>query len=298
MRIYLFIVATLSFVSLKAQTPHGITPSQAKSEKMITLTDDQFTKNAVPFYINDVVYANPDDMDLHLQVIIPEKTKEEKLPCVIFIQGSAWFKQNCYASLPKLMDFSSRGYAVASVEYRPSTTALFPAQIQDVKTAIRFIRKNADKYGIDPNNLFVWGDSSGGHLALLASLTQDQPQLDTAEFGVEPININACVAYYPVTDLTRVQEFAPDYMDHISEKSPTGVLFGGINVVDNTEKIKIANPVEYVTKEKAAQTAPIVIVTGNRDNILPFEQSVMMSDKLEECGYDYKFYKKIGRAHV
>ena len=106
-----------------------------------------------------------------------------------------------------------------------------------------------------------------------------------------------CVAYDPVTDLTRVQEFAPDHMDHISEKSPTGVLFGGINVVDNTERIKIANPVEYVTKEKAAQTAPIVFVTGNRDNIHPFEQSVLMSDKLEECGYDYLFYKIEGADH-
>ncbi len=299
MKINLFLILfLLSTASIYAQQFKGIEPSKAEAKKMTTITADQLTKRSIPHYIKDVVYANRSDMDLHLQVILPDRAKEEKLPCVVYIQGSAWFKQNCYAALPKLIEFSNRGYAIVSVEYRPSTTANFPAQIQDVKSAIRFVRKNAQKYGIDVNNLFIWGDSSGGHLSLLGALTQDIEALDTAEeFAEESIAVNACVAYYPVSDLTRVQEFAPDYMDHISEKSPTGVLFGGVKVNDNLEKIRVANPVSYVSKDRAVNTVPIVIVTGNRDNVLPFEQSVIMADKLEECGYNYKFYKIEGADH-
>ena len=160
------------------------------------------------------------------------------------------------------------------------------------------MRRNAEKYGIDTSNIFIWGDSSGGHLSLLETVSQDVEALDTSEaFGGESITVNACVAYYPVSDLTRIQAFAPDYMDHISEKSPVGVLFGNIKVNDNLDKIRVANPIRYVSKERASSTVPIVIVTGNRDNVLPFEQSVIMADKLEECGYDYKFYKIEGADH-
>lgn len=272
-------------------------PSQAKAKKMITLTDKDLTRESSPVYRHDVVYAHESDMDLHLQVIMPEQARDKKWPCIIYIQGSAWFKQDCYAKVPSLIEFSKRGYVIASVEYRPSTTATYPAQIQDVKTAVRFMRKNAARYGVDTDNMFIWGDSSGGNMSLLECLTPDNRALDTDQFGTESLHVNACVAYYPVTDVLRMQEFAPDYMDHISANSPTGVLFGKIPVMENPEKVKIASPIIYVTKEKAASTAPILIMTGNRDRVVPFEQSVIMADKLEECGYDYTFYKIEGADH-
>lgn len=237
-------------------------------------------------------------MDLHVRIITPGIRSEKPLPCIYFVQGAAWFKQNLDQKLSYLMGFSQRGYIIAMIEHRPSTTAKYPAQIQDVKSAVRFVKDNADKYHIDVNNMFIWGDSSGGNMALLEILTQDVPSLDTPEeYGKQSLAVNACVAFYPVTDVLRMQEFAPDYMDHISANSPTGTLFGHIAVMENPDIVKTVSPIEYVTREKAATTAPIIIVTGNRDNVVPYEQSVIMADKLEANGYDYKFYKIEGGDH-
>ncbi len=283
-----------------AQSEFGrdMEPSKAEAKKMRTLTEKDFSKgNPSPVYLHDVVYRQTGDMDLHLQIMLPDFSRDKKWPCIIYIQGSAWFKQDCYAKVPTLLEFSKRGYVIGSVEYHPSTVAAFPAQIQDVKTAVRFMRKNADKYGVDVNNIFIWGDSSGGNMSLLETLTQDVPELDTDEYGTESLAVNACMAYYPVTDVVRIQEFAPEHMDHISADSPTGVLFGRIPVLENADKVKIASPVIYVSPEKAATTSPILIMTGNRDRVLPFEQSVIMADKLEECGYNYTFYKIEGADH-
>ena len=276
----------------------SINPSQAKAKVMTTL--DHFTYSddmQYPTY-QDVVYAHRDSMDLHVRMITPGIRAEKPLPCICFIQGAAWFKQDLDQKLSYLLGFSQRGYVIAMIEHRPSTTAKYPAQIQDVKSAVRFVRNNADKYHVDPVNIFVWGDSSGGNLALLETLTQDIPTLDTPEeYGRQSLAVNACVAFYPVTDVLRMQEFAPDYMDHISADSPTGTLFGHIAVMENPDIVKAVSPIEYVSLEKAAATAPILIVTGNRDNVVPYEQSVIMADKLEDCGYDYKFYKIEGGDH-
>jgi len=290
-------LAILCLQVIQAQMPFNkIEPSKAQAKKMTTLSE--FTAFNIPVYQHDIVYTHASGMDLHLQIVMPGyPSRDKKLPCIIYIQGSAWFQQPRFDKVTMFAELCKRGYIFASVEYRPSTVASFPAQIQDVKTAIRFMRKNAERYGVDVNNFFVWGDSSGGNMSLLATLTQDQPSLDTGEYGTESIAVNACVAYYPVTDVLRIQEFSPDYMDHISADSPTGVLFGKIPVMENQEKVKTVSPIIYVSREKASSTAPILIMTGNQDRVVPFEQSVIMADKLEECGYDYTFYKIEGGDH-
>jgi acetyl esterase/lipase len=295
--LFFVIVGVLYLQNIKAQMPYKkIEPSKAQAQKMTVLSE--FTAFKIPVYLHDVVYAHANDMDLHLQIVMPEyPSRDIKLPCIIYIQGSAWFQQPRFTKITMFTELCKRGYVFASVEYRPSPVASFPAQIQDVKTAVRFMRKNAEKYGVDVNNFFIWGDSSGGNMALLACLTQDQPSLDTEEYSTGSVAVNACVAYYPVTDVLRMQEFAPDYMDHISANSPTGILFGGIPVMENPDKVKTASPITYVSREKASSTAPILIMTGNQDRVVPFEQSVIMADRLEEFGYDYTFYKIEGGDH-
>ena len=268
----------------------SIEPSKMEAKVMTTLTE--FSPEAPNVYYSDEVYATKDGHELKMAVLRPDIEGYDKLPCIVFVNGSAWFPNSRHGKLSYLMNFSLRGYTIISVEYRGSTVAQFPAQIQDVKSAVRYIRRNADRLGVDYNNLFIWGDSSGGNMALLETLTQQVDALDEgSEYGHESLAVNACVAFYPVTDLLHVQEYHPDYMDHVSEHSPTGILFGGIPVKGNEDKVKTASPIEYVSKDKAAETAPILIITGNRDNVLPYEQSVLMADKLEVCGYDYKFYK-------
>lgn len=115
-------------------------------------------------FLPDEIYANRDGINLHLKVLIPRTMEEpdRQWPLIVFVQGSAWHRQDLYCHLPALLRMSQRGYAIAIVEYRPSDIAPFPAQVQDTKTAIRFLRINASRYRIDPQHVALWGDSSGG----------------------------------------------------------------------------------------------------------------------------------------
>lgn len=303
MKKILFTLAALATtVALSAQLRPNFSaapfePSKAEAKVMTTLTDIPHDEAPTVNYQGNVVYDHQSDMDLVIQLITPNGGWGKKYPCVIFIQGAAWYAQALYSNVANLMEFAKRGYVVASVQHRPSTTAKFPAQIQDIKTAVRFVRKNANRFSVDTDNIFVWGDSSGGNLSLLLTVTADQPALDTDAYGTESVDVNACVAYYPVTDVLRMQEFERGSWDHISENSPTGTLFGGIKVMENPDIVKAVSPITYISPERAEQTAPIMIITGNSDRTVPFEQSVIMADRLEECGYDYKFYKIEGADH-
>ena len=124
-------------------------------------------------YRPDVVYAKYGDVERRLQIITPSRSGH-KFPLIVYIQGSAWKKQDVYASIPDLTPIAAKGYVVVSVEIRDTGIARFPAAIEDVKCAIRFMRRHADEYGIDPDHVAVWGNSSGGHLSLMTGLTKGQ----------------------------------------------------------------------------------------------------------------------------
>jgi acetyl esterase/lipase len=110
-----------------------------------------------------VPYAEKSGRTLTLQVLLPpmEPESQDLFPCVLFVQGSAWFEQELGWSLPPLAEFSRRGYLIAVVQYRPSTVAAFPAQVKDAKSAVRFLRRRAADFHIDASRMVLWGDSSG-----------------------------------------------------------------------------------------------------------------------------------------
>ena len=137
-------------------------------------------------YIKDVEYVQRDGKPLHLQLLLPggllpgmESTL--RYPLVVYVQGSAWGEQYVYGSLPQLVPLARAGFVVASVKHRPSSQARFPGFLQDVKSAIRFLRANAEKYFIDPSQVGIWGDSSGGHDAQMVGVTGDMEEFKTQD---------------------------------------------------------------------------------------------------------------------
>ena len=133
----------------------------------------------------NLLYAQRDGEDLRVQLLrpfAPDMSGAKKWPLIVFVQGSAWFRQQIFIHLQHLVRICEKGYAVALVQYRPSDVAPFPAQIEDTKTAIRFLRKNAAEYGTDPERVALWGDSSGGHTAVMAGITGDG-ELDSELYG-------------------------------------------------------------------------------------------------------------------
>ena len=143
--------------------------------------------------------------------------------------------------------FANKGYVVAVVEYRPSTVAPFPAQIENTKTAIPFLMKNASTYGIDPEEIVLWGDSSGGHTAAMTGVTLNDPNLSDEPPTDEPIRLKAIVDFYGPIDVSKMN-LEPSTQDHRNAESPEEMLIEGLNVLENPDKVKPAVPITYLNK--------------------------------------------------
>ncbi len=235
------------------------------------------------------VYADKDEATLHLQILTPQ-TGRERYPLVVFVQGSGWGKQILGLQLHGLCEFAARGYIVAIVEYRPSYISPFPAQIKDFKTAVRFLQEHAREYQIDTERIYAWGDSSGGHTILMSALTMEQMYND--EDG--ELNIKGFIDFYGPTDLLSIRRQS-ETQDHTSAKSPVGMLLGGYPLDDRLELAQTASPVHYI--EQAKEVRPVLIMHGDKDEIVPFEQSVQFYEKMRAYGKDVRFYKLQGAGH-
>lgn len=284
----LLLAAALSLpllASAQKNKPFPETLPTEPSAQVITIAKEQAngTKPDVTVY-EDVVYEHRSDTDLHLQIIRPKGSAT--LPCVVYVVGSAWFKQNCKWQIGNMSRFASRGFVVAIVEYRHSGIATFPAQTIDCKNAVRFMRRNAAKYGVDTRNVFAWGDSSGAHTVLMAGLTDGVAGLDDPDFADVSAAVNAVVAYYPPTDLTRIKD-VPTAISKGEATSAEGQLLGHRAIADIMDEARAASPNYYVSR--ARQIPPVLIATGTRDRIVPFQQSDIMAHSLADNGKQFTF---------
>jgi len=228
----------------------------------------------------DINYAG-DDLEAHRLDIYLPKTKGKTFKAVIAIYGSAWFSNNMkgitYFSLGKpLID---AGFAVVCLNHRSSTDAKFPAQIEDVKGAIRFIRANAEKFKIDASFIGITGFSSGGHLSALAGVTNGAKELEGTIGGNLKVssNVDAVVDWFGPVDMAHMNkcETVND------EKSPEAVLIGGAPK-DYPQEIAKISPITYVSKLKNAPK--FLVIHGDADNVVPYCQSVNFSEELKKIG--------------
>lgn len=236
-------------------------------------------------YIPDVVYDHRDGVDLRLQIIRPVAFDGagKKYPCVVFIQGSAWMKQNIYCNVPNLGKLASRGYVTAIVEYRHSGIAKFPAQIIDGKNAIRFLRAHCEEYSVDPEQMIIMGDSSGGHTSALIGMTANTDLLD------DPINGQSCrvdgiIDLYGAVDVTLPYGF-PTTENHQKADSPEGMLMG-FDISRNPVLAEQANAKSYVQQT----FAPMLILHGTKDRIVFCQESVDLYEACRDAGKDVSFY--------
>ena len=121
----------------------------------------------------DIVYIERNNRKLHLQILGPiaEKSTNEMFPCIVYIPGSAFHEQNVKERVPQLSYLAQRGFVVAALEYRGSECAIFPAQALDAKAGVQFMKEHAKEYNIHPDNIFLMGDSSGAHTAMIAAFS-------------------------------------------------------------------------------------------------------------------------------
>lgn len=245
-------------------------------------------------YKHDVVYVTREEGDRTLQMLVPEEKNGKKYPAILYVQGSAWFKQDQYKRLAAMADLARGGFVTATLQYRESELAAFPAQIQDAKTGVRFLRKHAEEYHIDADNIFIMGDSSGGHTAVMAGITADQDVLDTDVYGEFSCGVKAIVDFYGVTDVRQKEDF-PTTLNQGEPDSPEGRLIGEKNVYEHPELSVPITCAGYVRKE--TEIPPILIMHGTGDDTVSWRQSVRLYKKLREEEKDVTFYVIEGAAH-
>ncbi len=232
-------------------------------------------------YIPDIPYRTVGDKTLHLNVLIPDAEEEEvkTYPCIVYVKGSAWMKQNLSGNIPQIAQIARRGMVIIEVEYRDVTIQPFPAQREDVLAAIQFLKTNASGFFIDPNNMFVWGDSSGAHIALFTGLKlKDDEELPT---------INGIIAYYPPSNLL-VMNQDPTAATTGDAHSPEGLLMGGIAVDDDPQKAIWISPYYYF--KQGIHYPPLLLAHGTKDRVVPFSQTDQLADRLVREGFDFEFY--------
>jgi acetyl esterase/lipase len=264
-----------------------ISPAVAVAQQAVESTSPQASEG--PIVHRDLPYVIGGHERQKLDLYLPRT--EEKLPLIIRIHGGAWLAGSKESEGPQ--DYLQDGFAVASINYRLSQHAVFPAQIQDCRAAVRYLRANAQKYNLDPNRFGVWGESAGGHLAALLGTTGDINEFDAGENLSVSSRVQAVVDYFGPTDFLQMDEHRlPGGMIHNSPDSPESKLIGG-NIQDNPQKVAKANPITYVKKDDP----PFLIIHGDMDPLVPHHQSELLETALKKAGVPVTFYTVKGGGH-
>ena len=233
--------------------------------------------------IHDIPYAVMPSRPLHLDLYLPTTT-EQAPQLLVWIHGGAWRAGD--KDDPPLACFVDEGYALASIQYRFSHEALFPAQIHDCKGAIRWLRAHAAEYGYCAERIAVGGSSAGGHLVALLGTSTGIAELEGETGGnlAESSQVQAVVDLYGPTNFLAMLG-QPSEMDHAADDSPESQLVGG-PVMQRPNAVKQADPITYIGHNAAADIAPFIIIHGDADPLVPHHQSIILHEALTDAGVE------------
>ena len=224
--------------------------------------------------IKNIPYTTHPTSRQNFDLYLPSQQTDQPFPFVLWIHGGAWMMGD--KDLDNVKYLVRHGYAIASVDYRFSTEAKFPAQIQDCNTAMNFILAHATNFGIDPKRFVVGGGSAGGHLALLLGFARN-----VADFGANPtIKPLAIIDFFGPTDFNEM----PADLAAIHSQSGLDLLYNagqkllGEPVDHPSELTTNASPIHYVN----TANPPVLILQGGRDEIVPAAQSRRLQAALEQ----------------
>ncbi|PWV99376.1 acetyl esterase/lipase [Paenibacillus cellulosilyticus] len=229
----------------------------------------------------NIVYKNVSDAALYLDLFLPDDVAGH-CPVIVWIHGGSWFegsKENC-----PILFLVDHGYAVASISYRLSTEAVFPAQVLDCRDAIIHLKNHADAYGIDPDRVGVWGESAGGHLAACIGVTNDPD----AEYAVHAV----CDFCGPVDIYALECEWS---RSGINQPTPGSVLLG-VPIHESEHLAATINPITYI-HSAPYKLPPFLIVHGDQDVNVPIAQSIMLVEALESVGTNVVSHTAEGSGH-
>ena len=226
-----------------------------------------------------VVYRRVDGMELTMDLYLPEgEASGKKRPAVAWFHGGSWRNGSPRQFRRQSQFLASQGLVCASVRYRLSGEAPFPAGLSDAKCAVRFMRAHAAKYGVDPDRIAVGGGSAGGHLAMMVGLTPGK--YEDGPYGKFSSRANLLIGFNPVFDLRQgcIVKAVQQWLD---AKAPTA------------EQLAAISPIVHVTRD----APPTLLMHGTRDNTVPFAQAEAMRDVLARHGVAVTLFAAEGQGH-
>ena len=233
-------------------------------------------KNRSLKIIENVPYADTDNPRQQIDLFLPRQQLDDKpLPIVAFIHGGGWRKGSRRSGLNFIGPIVQTGkYIGASIGYRLTDEAIWPAQRHDCKAAIRWLRAHAEKYGADSKKIIVAGTSAGGHLVAMLGTSGGVSSLegDLGNWSNKSSRVDGVINFFGPSNLTAMGGW------HNNPDSPESLLLGG-PVQENKDIAKAASPITYVTKDDP----PFLTIHGTNDALVPFEQSVELTDSLQKA---------------
>ena len=216
----------------------------------------------------DVTYCAPDGIAQKMNVFYPKTLSDKTLPVTVYIHGGGWTSgdKGSGAGATDMQTLLARGYLVVSLDYRLAPQYKFPAQITDVKCAIRHLRANAKQYQLDPNRIGVWGGSAGGHLVSMLGTTDKSAGFDVGEYLDQSSRVQAVVDLFGPSDLPAMLT---------GQALITGQNVFGASSRDDPILVN-ASPVTFISPDDP----PFLILQGDKDKVVPMAQSQELYDKL------------------
>lgn len=230
--------------------------------------------------LRDLAYGTGSGRDLYLDVLRPDVPLQPPRPAVLWVHGGGW-REGSRSPSPSWL-LAERGFVTASTSYRFSEEAAFPAQIHDVKAAIRYLRANAGRFGVDPERIGIWGGSAGGHLSALAAVSEGVSVLE-GEGGNpnESSAVQAAVAISPPTDFLMDWWVDSAFPEHEVVTDVVAGLFGEESG-DYRELARLASPVHLAH----GGVPPVLVVHGTLDDMVPISQGRRLVEALIEHGVE------------
>lgn len=239
--------------------------------------------------VSDLVFAEVDGRELLLDLYLPQASRP--LPLIVYVHGGAW-RAGSRDSMP-LIALLGAGYAIASVDYRLTPEARFPAQVHDIKAAIRFLRGNQDHYRYDSRKVAIAGSSAGGHLAALVGVTNGTAELE-GSVGAhldQSSEVQAIIAYFGASNLLTILHQSTPH--GLSVRKPALQLLLGGQPEQQRQLAMLASPVFHVDRSDP----PLLLLHGDQDPQMPINQSHELHGKFKSLGLSVALHVLHGAAH-